>query len=55
MHYIGPDKPWYKPDAESSRVFTAYAYGTVWFRTIIYASLADRAEEFLQHYHGRPG
>lgn len=55
MHYIGSDKPWYKPDAESSQMFTAYASETAWFRTIIYASLADRAEEFLQHYHGRPG
>ncbi len=53
MHYVGPNKPWYNPDAKSSSEFTAYASGTAWFRTIIYASLTDKAEEFLQSYYGR--
>lgn len=53
MHFIGPRKPWYKPDHKSSDIFIAYASQTVWFRPIIYAALADKAEDYLQAYKNK--
>lgn len=47
MHYIGSEKPWFRPDDKNSVAFTTYASGTPWFKTLIYASLTDKAEEFL--------
>lgn len=53
MHFVGPDKPWYKPDDKDSAVFVAYASQTAWFRPMIYAALTDKAEEFLQKYSNK--